>query len=443
MVASDREEQDYFGVTVSISGNYAIIGVPGEGDDVFFNTDIGSAYIFERAMDGTWNEVQKIRASDENGRDQFGSSVSISGDFAIVGAYKEDEDINGINTLNDAGSAYIFKSDAGGVWNEVQKIVASDREDSVLFGSSVSLSGDYAVVGAYLEDKDVSGVNILSNAGAAYIFKKDVGGVWSETQKVVATDRNTDDYFGSSVSISDDYVVIGAPAEDEDALDGNTKSNSGSAYIFKRDIGGVWSETQKIVASDRNIDDSFGDSFIDGDYIIVGASSEDENESGNNTLNKAGSAYVFKRDISGIWNQTQKLVASDRSELDRFGSALAIIGNYAVIGASSAGFDDIDMVRGGAVYMYNLSPPLSVLENDFGSLLKVYNPTNGEITIDLGVNYDSIELKVVNSIAQKLLTKTYKATHLVNFEIRGAKGIYFVTISTASGKKATVKVLKE
>lgn len=343
VVASDREEQDQFGRTVSISGDYAIIGAPLEGDDLFFNTDIGSAYIFERAMDSTWNEVQKIRASDENGRDQFGSSVSISGDYAVIGARLEDEDVLGANTKMDSGSAYIFKRDTGGTWNEIQKIVASDREDSAHFGSSVSLSGDYVVVGAYLEDKDASGANILNGAGAAYIFKKDAGGVWIEVQK--------------------------------------------------------------IVASDRNIDDSFGDSFIDGDYIIVGAYSEDEDINGNNTLNDAGSAYVFKRDINSVWSQIQKLVASDRNTDDYFGFSASISGDYALISAYGANADNT-LTFGGAVYMYNLSPPLSVIENDFGSLIKVYpNPINGALTIDLGLNYDSIEVEVINSLGQQLFTK--------------------------------------
>ena len=136
---------------------------------------------------------QKIQASDRQAQDHFGYSVSISGDYAIVGAHQEDE--GGGN----AGAAYIYKRDGTtGVWGDEQKIVASDKQVDDRFGTAVSLSGDYAIVGAKNEDPDG-----LGNAGAAYIFKRD-GTTWSEQQKITASDRQSNDLFGESVSISGD-----------------------------------------------------------------------------------------------------------------------------------------------------------------------------------------------------------------------------------------------
>jgi len=226
----------------------------------------------------TWNEIMKSVASDRGSTDNFGYSVAISGDYAIVGAHLESEDANGANTATYSGSVYILKKDQGGTdnWGEVTKIVASDRASSDRFGTSVCIDGEYAVVGAFVEDHDANGANTLSNAGSAYIFKKDQGGTdnWGQVKKIVASDRAAIDQFGFSVSISGDYVLIGADRESEDANGANTLYDAGSAYIFNKNQGGTdnWGQVKKIVASDRNIGDGFGKSvFIDGEYAIVGA----------------------------------------------------------------------------------------------------------------------------------------------------------------------------
>ena len=187
-----------------------------------------------------WDEIIKTAASDRTASDYFGYSVSISGDYAVVGAYLEDHDVSGGNEMSDAGSAYIFKN-TGGTWSEVRKITASDRAASDNFGYSVSISGDYAVVGAHYEDHDASGGDEKTNAGSAYIFKKDQGGTdnWGQLQKIIASDRTSYDYFGVSVSISNDYVIVGAHREDHDANGGNEMIDAGSAYIFKKDQGGT------------------------------------------------------------------------------------------------------------------------------------------------------------------------------------------------------------
>ncbi|TAL60373.1 MAG: hypothetical protein EPN85_07370, partial [Bacteroidetes bacterium] len=152
--------------------------------------------------------VASVRWVDDN----FGRSVSISGTYAIAGAAREDEDAAGGNNAMDAGAAYIFEYD-GSNWVQKQKIVASDRAVLDGFGGSVSISGNYAVGGATGEDHDVAGANPVSNAGSAYIFER-VAGTWAEAKKIVAPDRVINDYFGSSVSISGDYAIVSAPSQD-------------------------------------------------------------------------------------------------------------------------------------------------------------------------------------------------------------------------------------
>ncbi len=336
-VASDRGFNDQFGRSVAISGDWAIVGAHYEDEDASGGGTMsraGSAYIFKRDTGGNWTQTQKIVAGDRAVSDQFGWSVAISGDRAIVGAYEEDHDASGGGTLTNAGSAYIFERDTGGNWTQTQKIVAGDRAVSDQFGYSVAISGDRAIVGAYREDHDASGGGTLTNAGSAYIFERNTEGNWTQTQKIAAGDRAAGDYFGFSVAISGDRAIVGAYYEDQDASGGGTMWDAGSAYIFERNTGGNWTQTQKIVAGDRAPYDYFGWSVaISGDWAIVGARDEEHDASGGGTMSDAGSAYIFERNTGGNWTQTQKIAAGDRAARDWFGYSVAISGDRAIVGA--------------------------------------------------------------------------------------------------------------
>jgi hypothetical protein len=277
----------WFGHPVSISGDYAIVGAnPDEND-------MGSAYIFKR--DGAaWSQQQMLTASDGAIADMFGISVSISGDYAIVGAYADDD----MGSLS--GSAYIFKRD-GTNWIQQAKLTASDGTAGDQFGVSVSISGDYAIVGACLDD-----VN-YTDSGSAYIFKRD-GTSWSQQAKLLGTGHNAHYWFGVSVSISDDYAIVGAP----DYIG----TGMGYAYIFKRDAEvESWSLQAKLHSSYLD-PDAFGISVsISGDYAIVG------------TLLSSGPAYIFKLDGT-TWSRQQKLTVSDGG----VGGSVAISSDYAMMG---------------------------------------------------------------------------------------------------------------
>ena len=264
LTASDGAAFDQFGCSVSISGDYAIVGARQDDDK---GTYSGSAYVFK--WDGTiWVEQQKLTASDGAVNDLFGVAVSVNGDCAIVGANRDDD------KGTDSGSAYVFKWD-GTIWVEQQKLTASDGAAYDQFGFPISISGDYAIVGAYYDDDNGT------DSGSAYIFKWD-GTIWIEQQKLTASDGAVNDQFGCSVSISGDYAIVGAYYDDDKGTD------SGSAYIFKWD-GTSWVRQQKLTASDGAVNDIFGVSVsISGDYAIVGARLDDDK--GDNS----GSAYIFK-----------------------------------------------------------------------------------------------------------------------------------------------------
>ena len=273
--ASDKQAYDYFGISVSISGDGNTVIVGADNEDTG-GTDAGAAYIFTRSGT-TWSQQQKIQANDKAVGDFFGTSVSISsdGNTAIVGATYED------TGDTDAGAAYIFTR-SGTTWSQQQKIQASDKEAYDYFGTSVSISGDgnTVIVGASSEDTGDT------DAGAAYIFTRS-GTTWSQQQKIQASDKAAYSYFGGSVSISSDgnTAIVGAINE------ATVGSYVGVAYIFTRS-GTTWTEYTKIQASDKEAYDYFGTSVSisgDGNTVIVGAYAED---TGGTT---AGAAYIFNK----------------------------------------------------------------------------------------------------------------------------------------------------
>ena len=208
LLASDGVADDEFGKSVSISGDYTVVGALLDDDN---GTNSGSAYVFKRT--GTsWVEEAKLLASDGATNDQFGFSVSISGDYAVVGATDDDDNGSG------SGSAYVFKR-TGTSWVEEAKLLASDGAEGDLFGGSVSISGDYTVVGAHQDDDNGT------NSGSAYLFKR-IGTSWAQEAKLLASDGLLDDVFGFSVSISGDYAVVGSVWDDDNG------TNSGSAYVY-------------------------------------------------------------------------------------------------------------------------------------------------------------------------------------------------------------------
>lgn len=401
IVASDRNNGDNFGYSVAISGNFIIVGAYHEDENAAGSgtmSNSGSAYIFEN-VGGEWTEVQKIVASDRYTDDFFGASVSISGDYAIVGAHQEDENATGDQTLSNSGSAYLFKNNSG-TWTEVQKIVAYDRGDVDYFGYSVSISGDYAIVGAYLEDENVTGGATLSNPGSAYIFKNN-SGTWSQVKKLVASDRADEDFFGFSVSISGDYAIVGAYQEDENTGGTDTKANAGAVYIFGKNSD-TWTQVQKIVASDRGVGDQYGYSVsISGNYAVVGASLEDEDEAGNNNYFNAGSAYIYMNN-SGTWSQARKLVPTDRTNSDLFGSSVAIGGNYCVAGAYQEDHDadgQASLNNAGSVYVFKNSVEINVKQNT----TRIADGGNYSLGhVNLGESSEILEFTIENSGADNL-----------------------------------------
>jgi len=318
LLAFDGAENDFFGGSVSISGDTAVIGAWGDDDN---GTYSGSAYVFR--YDGTgWVEEAKLLPSDGAADDWFGSSVSICGDTAVIGAHGDDD--NGFRS----GSAYVFRR-YGMSWVEQAKLLLSEGEAGDNFGLPVSISGDSAVIGAYGDDDNGY------CSGSAYVFRYDGTG-WAEEAKLLPSDGAAYEYFGHSVSICGDSAVIGAYGDDDNG------TYSGSVYVFRYD-GTGWVEEAKLLPSDGAGYDFFGTSVsIFRDTVIIGAEGDHENAV------YSGSAYVFRYDDTG-WVEEAKLLASDGAGYDFFGTSVSISGDTVVIGADG---DDDNGSESGSAYIF-------------------------------------------------------------------------------------------
>jgi hypothetical protein len=254
----------------------------------------------------TWTEQAKISAGDAAWGDSFGYAVSLDGDTALIGAYLEDA------AGPDSGSAYVFVR-TGSTWTQQAKLTASDAAAQDWFGRSVSLSGDTAVVGAYGNDDDGF------QSGCAYVFVRS-GTTWTQQAKLTASDAEQQDRFGWSVAADGDRAIVAAPYEDTNGTD------AGAAYIFLR-TGTSWAEEKKV--TDGVAGDLFGYSVaLYDDKALVGAPFNDGGGAAD-----SGAAYLFRKPpASGNWWRQKYMKQATSGIYDLFGWSVALWGDRALVG---------------------------------------------------------------------------------------------------------------
>ncbi len=292
IMGSDTDAHDIFGNSVSVSGIYAVVG--DNGDDLSTGQNSGSAYVYKR-INNTWVEKQKLTASDGSADDDFGCSVSISGDWIIIGAQDDDT----------VGSAYFFHLE-NGVWVEFLKI--TDNEDGIYgnFGCSVSISGDYAIIGDNRDNE------IAVESGAAHIFHLE-DNTWIEQQKIIASDGAFCDRYGSSVSISGNHVIIGS-------YEYFSWSFVGAAYTYEL-INGVWDGEQKLLTG--RIWTAWEYSVaISENHAVVGVGRQI-------VLDTLANVYIFQRE-NGSWIEQQR-ISSINNQDTSYGNCVSISGDYLAV----------------------------------------------------------------------------------------------------------------
>jgi hypothetical protein len=314
----------HFGWSVSVSGDTALVGAPTT------NSGDGAVYVFTRSG-SSWTQQAKLTATDGVA---FGCSVSLYGDTALIGADVSNSYI---------GAAYVFTR-SGSSWTQQAKLTASDGVVWDLFGHSVSLYGDTALIGAY---------GWAAVPGKAYIFTRS-GSSWTQQATLTATDGVAGDGFGFSVSLSGDTALIGAVG---------WNSVQGAAYVFTRS-GSSWMQQAKLMASDGAPFDEFGWSVsLSGETALIGAPFYN---------NGKGATYVLID-----WTSQAKLTASDAVINDEFGFSVSLSADTAFIGAPGCGSN-----KGAAYVFVETRPP---------STPTVWGPTTGEVGITYTYSFTSTD----------------------------------------------------
>ncbi|QDV05808.1 hypothetical protein Poly30_13110 [Planctomycetes bacterium Poly30] len=332
LALANPTQASVLGWSVAIEGDLAAVGSIGtdEACPLDPNCNSGSVQVYRRTA-GVWAYEATLTASDGSAAAQFGQNCSISGNRILVGAH-----------FDGPGSAYVF-SNSGAGWVEEQKLTGSDSQNLFHFGHCVSLDGDTALIGVMRDN--FAG----PETGAAFLFER-VGGVWTETVKLTASDAAAQDRFGRSCDLKNGIAILGAHLHD------GVSPDEGAAYIFERDDAGTpgdplddsWPEVAKLVASQPMANELFARAVgLEGDLAVIGASKA------TGMAPDSGAIYLFQRDANGAWTESQKIVADDGEAADRFGESVAIDGDRIVVGAPG---DDDNSAQAGAAYLIERTP---------------------------------------------------------------------------------------
>jgi hypothetical protein len=377
--APNTEAGDFFGQSVSISGETIVVGALGESSSQTTITNgttssgngapgSGAAYVFRRTG-SSWTNEAYLKAPNAEASDSFGTSISISGETIVVGAPDEDSSQTTITNGNtnagagatDSGAAYVFRR-TGSIWTNEAYLKAPNAETTDRFGTSICISGDTIVVGSAVEDSSQTTITngtlsqasyqaLATNQGAAYVFRR-TGTTWVNEAYLKAPNTENSDSFGQAF-ISGDTIVVGAFSEDslQTTITNGTLiqasdfsgTNSGAAYVFRR-TGTTWTNEAYLKAPNSESGDGFGRVSISGDTIVATALSEDSLQTTitNGTLIQApdtsaintGAAYVFRR-TGTTWVNEAYLKAPNAEANDNFGISPAISGDTIVVGALS------------------------------------------------------------------------------------------------------------
>lgn len=377
---------DRFGVSVAVAADTVVVGAGGEDSGTAgvnqtpdeLAADSGAAYVFVRSG-LVWSQQAYLKAGNPGVGDKFGSAVAIAEDTLVIGAAREDGGGMGLNSIPDeeaadSGAAYIFRR-TGSAWTQQAFLKAGNPGAGDRFGSSVAVSLDTVAVGAPGEAGASAGVNgtpddEMALAGAAYVFKRS-GSVWSQEAYVKAANPGVNDSFGGSVSISEDWLVIGASGESGSSTAVNGPDDdgafaAGAAYLFERG-GAGWEQSAYLKAGNAGVGDYLGLSVaVSGNTVVTGAPSENSSMAGVNGVPNenavwSGAAYIFQEmglpDIAvrnpegyamlnGISNYdlgygtvgSQALVYPKAFTLRNYGTSVLSLTDLVVTGADSSDF---------------------------------------------------------------------------------------------------------
>ncbi|WP_026452457.1 T9SS type A sorting domain-containing protein [Aequorivita capsosiphonis] len=465
IVSENREGRAEFGTSVALSDNFAIVGTSRE------TSASGAAYIYAKNNQETWDFSQRLAADDPNAGAEYGGGVKISDDYLVVAAGRADVngtiragalyvydyqnnswefstkivasdlssdaklgmnptslDVQGNTIVAGApgenlwtGSVYVFTK-VNGVWEETQKIMSPNPQANNIFGIGVSISGDQLLIGAQ---------GVEGSKGAAYLFTQNASGIWEYSQTISASNGEVEDYFGSSVTIEDDKIVVGSYGADLEV---------GTAYIFEKNTQGTFEEAQILNANPSTDRVQFGwATAINQDYIAVTAPHIYGNE--------VGEVYLYKKDASGMWVEDQIIQGDDTAAEDFYGWSIAMNGPEMIVGSPREDHDvngNNEIGDAGSAYIFKNPNILGVTDNEINSsLVQLYpNPTHTDLKIE-SISKKISAYRVYNVSGALLQEFTSVNTNISVLNISNySHGMYFLEINFEDGSSVSKKIIK-
>ena len=460
-IVGERESRAEFGTSTSIHGSFMAVGASRE------NVAAGAAYVYQ--FNGTsWDSLQKIVPEDGNSMAEFGGAMKMNENHLVIAAGRAD-----IGETFRAGALYVYELNASQEWTFTQKLTASNLSDDALLGvnpTSMDAQNTTIVAGApgkenwkgavYVFEKSGNewmevqiitapepieftnfgiGVSLFDNrmiigasgenngSGAAYLYEKNENGTWIFTQKITASTPQATSYFGSSVSIYDNQLVVGAYAE------GNPGTDFASVYIFSQNENGTWVETQKINGNPSAEDSYFGwMTQITDQNLWVSAPHVWGEE--------AGKIHHYQKQSNGIWEEVQIIQPTENMVGDAFGWSFDFHDSVLAVGVARDDFDELgeNETQDAGSAMVFVNPNLSLINwDDSESEIQIYpNPAKNHISIQSKENLKKVEVYDLNG---KLLISSTNKTFSV---LQLPKAVYILKITLQSGKQNTKKLIK-
>lgn len=465
IVSENREGRAEFGTSVALSENFAIVGASRE------TSASGAAYIYAKNSQETWDFSQRLEADDPNAGAEFGGGVKIANDYLVVAAGRADvngtiragalyvydyqnnnwefstkivaSDLSGDaklginptsldvqdNTIiagapgenSWTGSVYVFTK-VNGVWEETQKIMSPNPLANDIFGIGVSISNNQLLIGA-------QGVN--NRRGVAYLYTKNANGIWEYNQTISASNGEVDDYFGNSVTIEDNTIVVGSYGADLEV---------GTAYIFEKNSQGTFEELQILYPNPSTDRVQFGwATDINQDYIAITAPHIYGNE--------VGEVYFYKIDATGSWVEDQIIQGNDTAAEDFYGWSIAMNDSEMIVGSPREDHDingNNEMGDAGSAYIFKDPNILEVSDIELDSnVLQLYpNPTNTFLKIE-STSKIITAYRVYNVNGALLKEFTNLSTNVSVFDTSNYNnGIYFLKINFEDGSSVSRKIIK-
>lgn len=460
-IVGDRESRAEFGSAAAINNDFAVVGASREA------IAAGAVYVYRKDESGDWGFSEKITAFDGAEMAEFGGSIKMNDDLLVISAGRAD-----VNGVLRAGALYVYDR-AGDIWEFRTKITASDFSDGALLGvnpTTLDVEGNFIVAGAPGE---------FNWLGAVYVFEKD-GDNWNET-KITSPDLVDFGNFGIGVSISGDYLIAGASGEDNGA---------GNAYVFERNDNGDWEFVQKISASDSQPNAYFGNSIsIDGNQMVIGAYAEgsvggniaaayifERNDAGEwveiqkipspvsdeNTFFgwlckmdgsqmaitaphvwglEPGQVFLYHKTDNGLWEEAQTIETEQAVEEMFYGWSMDLHGGNLIIGAPRDDFDENgenEMMDAGSAFIFS-DPNMGIQNvNSASYSFKIYpNPAESQLNI---ISDEAIKLVEIFDLSGRKIGSSNQSTINVS---SFTKGSYILKVTTTSGKTSTRKFIKK